>query len=102
MTLRCYKSRIGFAGNIVYQYSEGKFNRQDLAAVPEVSKHAAFADLLRRNPGITATDFEKLACKNNLGRNAARNWINEGVAIREDVTCERGPKNRSRYTLRED
>jgi hypothetical protein len=101
MTLRCYKSRFGFAGNVVYRYADGRFNRQEAPVEKENVLHSALTALLRDNPGITATAFAKLASEKGYGRNKARSWLNEGVAIRKDIKCEPLEKNGSRYTLLE-
>lgn len=77
--LRCYKSRLGFGGEILYRYTGDRFvlDRDPNAASRNVN--GQLADLLRMNPGIKATDFEVLAMKQDLGRKRAREYLHDGV-----------------------
>jgi len=85
--LRCYKSRLGFAGELLYRYTGDRFvlDRDPNAASRNVN--GQLTDLLHMNPGIKATDFEVLAIKQALGRKRAREYLHNGVragVIRRD------------------
>jgi energy-coupling factor transporter ATP-binding protein EcfA2 len=82
LVLRCYKSRFGFAGEVVYEYAGGRFL---LAQQPEAASQTLSEQLtvlLRLNPGVNAKKFEELASERGLGRNRARQFLEEGILAR--------------------
>jgi hypothetical protein len=95
LKLRCFKSRLGFAGEVVYQCTGGRLSRVQNRGGNDESR---FRELLRAHPGITTSEFERLATEGKLGRNLARNWLTEqfnlGAVNRESVG-----KNGFRYFL---
>jgi hypothetical protein len=100
LTLRCFKSRIGFSGLIVYQYAGGKFVRDERHDAPARSVADQLTDLLRQNPGIRTKGFEDAAVKKGLGRNNARDFLSNsvlsGAVRREDL----GRNRFSHYLLK--
>lgn len=65
------------AQEIVFAYRDGLF-------VPEAGPTSRptsemLADLLKANPGIKTAAFEELARDKGLGRNRARQFLDEGV-----------------------
>ncbi len=79
LRLRCFKSRYGFAGELTYQYVEGKFTRLEASVPPAQVKAEGFIELLRQNPNVTGSRFEELAAKCGLGRNQGRDWLAASV-----------------------
>jgi hypothetical protein len=79
LNLRCFKSRYGFSGSLVYFYASGKFVRDDRDDAPARSAADQLTELLRANPGIRTKQFEDAALKKGLGRNRARDFIADGV-----------------------
>jgi predicted ATP-dependent serine protease len=98
--LRCFKSRFGLAGNLVYQYADGKFVRQDVGEEPNPTSDAALSQLIRDAPAITRTAFEALASAKGLGRNKTRKWLDNALATGR-VICTKGANNASHFRLRE-
>jgi energy-coupling factor transporter ATP-binding protein EcfA2 len=79
LVLRCFKSRFGFAGSVIYTYTNGQLlQAQEPEAVTRTVTEQ-FTALLRLNPGINGKKFESLASERKLGRNRARAFLNAGV-----------------------
>lgn len=88
ITLRCFKSRIGFSGLISYRYAGGKFLRDERQDAPARTVADQLSDLLRQNPGIRTKEFEDAAVRKGVGRNKARDFLADSVlsgAIRREV-----------------
>jgi hypothetical protein len=100
LTLRCFKSRVGFSGLIVYQYAGGKFVRDEHQDAPARSVANQLTDLLRQKPGIRTKEFEDAAGKLGLGRNRARDFLADGV-LSGAVRREPGRRNQFRHYLPE-
>jgi len=96
--LRCFKSRFGFAGELIYHYADGQFLKDEDHNVAIRRVDQDLADLLRANPFIDAKLFEALATKRGLGRNRARKFLNDGV-LAGTVNRESAAKNRRVYCL---
>ncbi len=79
LTLRCFKSRPGFTGSIVYRYAGGKFLRDERPDAPARSVADRLTAILRQNPGIGTRKFEEEAVSQSLGRQQARDFIENGV-----------------------
>lgn len=77
--LRCFKSRFGLCGELIYRYDDGRVSRDERGHAPERTLADQLTALLRVNPGITTQRFEELAAKQNLGRNRARDFLSNGV-----------------------
>jgi hypothetical protein len=98
--LRCFKSRFGFCGELVYRYDCGKVTRDESVHAPARAEADQFAALLRLNPGITSTAFEDKAAAAGLGRNRARAYINDGV-LTGFIIRKTGRKNAQMHALKE-
>jgi len=98
LNLRCYKSRYGFSGSIVYRYAGGRFVRDEREDAPAIVAADQLTALLRTNPGIGAKEFVNLAVKANLGRNRARDFLADGF-LAGTVRRDPGTKNRQHYYL---
>ena len=96
--LRCFKSRFGFAGEIVYHYSDGQFVQDQDPDSPSTTMAKQLGSILRANPGIGAREFDHLALKEGVSRASARNWLNDGV-LSGDIERKQGSQNRWRYSL---
>jgi hypothetical protein len=97
IVLRAYKSRLGFAGELIYQYADGRFIREDAAEVGQTITEQLTV-LLRLNPGVTAKGFEDLANERGLGRNRARGFLGDGIRCKA-VRFEPSAKGGKRYFL---
>lgn len=76
MELRAFKQRISVEPSLHLQYRNGKF----VTNTGEVAKTVAeqLVDLLKGNPGISATEFRKLASAKGLGRNVGATFLSNG------------------------
>ena len=79
LTLRCFKSRAGLGGSIVYRYAGGQFLRDERPGAPARSVADRLTAILRQNPGIGTRKFEEEAVSQSLGRQQARDFIENGV-----------------------
>jgi hypothetical protein len=87
--LRCYKSRFGNTGDVVYHYRDGLFVRDEDRLAPVKTVTQQLTELLSINAGVTKAEFENMAAEKGLGRNRARDFAN-GPRVRR----EKGMKNR--------
>jgi len=99
--LRCYKSRFGFAGEILYHYRGGRFERDLEAAAPSRTVAEQLTSLLRTNPGASVVEFERLAVDNDLGRARARTFLSDGV-LSGAIRREKGAGRAMRHYLTAD
>jgi hypothetical protein len=95
--LRCYKSRLGFAGELIYHYRDGRFERS-LEHEPFKTDAEQLSAILRDNPGIEAVPLDKLCTAAKLGRDRCRKIL-KGWQERGEIKVLKGEKNRSRYYL---
>jgi hypothetical protein len=93
--LRCFKSRYGFSGELVYQYADGRFLRDDMVEARQTVAEQLTV-ILRLNPGITARKFDELVNDRGLGRNRGRTFLNDGV-LAGTIQRRAGPKNEKRH-----
>jgi hypothetical protein len=52
LCLRCYKSRFGFAGELLYRYNASQFVRDQDPSAPSQTISERLTELLRTNPGM--------------------------------------------------
>jgi hypothetical protein len=97
LVLRPYKSRIGAAGEISYEYADGQFLRGD-AGEARHTVSDQLTELLRTNPGITGRKYEELATTRSISRERAREFLNAGV-FAGSVRRESGQRNAKRFFL---
>lgn len=100
LRLRCFKSRYGFGGEVIYNYADGQFTRNS-STTPAQTASDQLEALLRMHPGIAGSKFELMAADAGLGRNRARNWLDDGV-LSGRVVRERFGRNGYRYYLASD
>jgi len=98
LLLRCYKHRFGFAGEITYDYADGRLLQRIEPEAASETVTEQFTVLLRLNPGISARGFDQKAADRGLGRNRARQWLNDGVSSGA-IRYEPGAHNGRRYFL---
>lgn len=94
--LRCFKSRFGLTGDIVYNYAGGLFLRDDSPTAQAKTASQILRELLRLNPGITQVEFEGRAIKAGIARSKARDFILDGISERS-IDLQPGAKNAKRY-----
>lgn len=94
--LRCFKSRFGFSGEIVYHYADGRMVRDERSHAPERTAAELLTGILRLNPGITAGDFENRAFRQGIARGRARDFLGDGV-LEGSIERKSGPKNAKQY-----
>lgn len=100
LTLRCFKSRYGFTGSIIYHYADGFFVRDRRADAPAINSADQLTALLRQNPGIGTRQFEDEAAKQSIGRQRARDFLSNGV-LSGVIRREDAGRNRFRHYLTE-
>ena len=93
--LRPFKARLTFAGDIVYKYAEGRLVRDESRTAPAKTVTAQLRNLLRMNPGITVSEFEKRAAGEGVARARAREFVTQGV-LDCSIKRESGPNNKHR------
>jgi archaellum biogenesis ATPase FlaH len=96
--LRCFKSRFGFSGELVYRYAGGKLTRDIDQGAPAKAMTERLTDLLRSNPGISKTNFEARSGELGLGRNSAREFV-AAKLLSGAIRKETGKKNSTRLFL---
>jgi hypothetical protein len=82
--------RFSATPELVFRYVHGEFEVDERGALPSVTE--SLGVLLRAHPGIRAAEFESLAAEKNLGRNRARQFLQEGVAT-DAVSMVRGERS---------
>ncbi len=101
LVLRCFKSRYGLGGSLIYRYADGRFIRDERPDAPARSVADQLTALLRQNPGIGARAFEEKAGKERIGRQRARDFLANGILV--DVICrEKAGRNGFKHHLRDD
>jgi hypothetical protein len=96
--LRCYKSRFGFSGELLYHYTGGRFVRDQDVNAPSRTVTEQLTSLLRANPGATVVEFERLSVDHGLGRARARQLLSEGV-LSGAIRREKGAGRTMRHSL---
>lgn len=88
LTLTAFKARVVVEEEIALTYVDGDFIPQNLRH----AKQEQLNELLRKNPGITKSQFEELARPMRVSRQDVRDFIDFGVGIGTVIT-KRGEKN---------
>lgn len=98
LEFRPFKQRFSVDAVLRIQYRDGIFSVDQ----SEVSKNVTeqLRDLLKANPGTTKAQFEALGAERNLGRNRARDFLENGVKG-GTVRVELGPNNRKLHSWAE-
>jgi hypothetical protein len=94
--LRCYKSRYGFCGEIVYHYADGRMIRDERSHAPERTAAELLTGILRLNPGITGGDFETKAFRDGITRSRVREFLTDGM-LEGSIDRKTGSKNTKKY-----
>jgi GTPase SAR1 family protein len=100
LSLRCYKSRYGFSGSLIYNYAGGLFLRDERVDAPARTAADQLTSILRTNPGITSREFDELSAKAGVARSRARVFLDNGI-LSGEVRREIGAKNQRRHYLAE-
>jgi hypothetical protein len=90
LTSRCFKSRYGFVGEIIYRYNGGKLTRDDSARGKAQAGNDKLRDILRQCQPATKTAFEDLAGKSRVTRAAVRQFVDLGLEDRSIATTPPG------------
>lgn len=93
--LRCFKSRYGLTGDLVYLYAGGQLIRDQSRVAPERTAADVLRKLLRLNPGIPIAEFEKRAVAEGIARSKARDFVKDGV-LEGSIDRETLPNNKQR------
>ena len=97
LVLRPYKSRMGAAAEISYEYCGGRFVRGDATDARQTVNDQLTA-ILRTNPAINSSQFEDLAAGRGIPRAQARAFLADGVRA-GFVTRKTGERNSKTYAL---
>lgn len=90
LTLRCFKSRYGFVGSLLYRYDGGKFRRDDSARGKAQAGNDKLVGILRQCQPATKTEFESLAQKAGVSRAAVREFVELGLGDRSVAATPAG------------
>jgi len=99
LILRPFKNRLGFTGELSYQYAGGRFIRGDEMEARQTASEQLTA-LLRLNPGVTVRKLDHLVNARGIGRDRARRFLSDGV-LSGAIRRETGRKNERRHYLTE-
>jgi hypothetical protein len=99
LVLRTFKSRFGFAGELTYEYTGGRFIRGDAHDVRQTINEQ-LTGILRLNPGVTSRRFEELVSGMSLGRNQGRRFLADGM-LSGSIRREHGNGNTKLHFLEE-
>jgi archaellum biogenesis ATPase FlaH len=88
LTLTAFKARVIVEEEIAFNYVDGEFIPQNLIEV----KTDNLTQLLRANPGITKSEFEKMAMEARFSRSDVRTFIDTGIGFGSLLT-RRGERN---------
>jgi hypothetical protein len=97
--LRCFKSRFGFTGAIIYRYENGFFRRDEEAHAVSRAVTAQLTTLLSMNPGVTQNEFERLAFAVGVSRDQSRTFLHVGIEFNQ-IRIETGARKSRRHYLR--
>lgn len=98
LVLRCYKSRFGFGGELVYDYADGNLmQRQEAGAVSQTVAEQLTV-LLRLNPGVNGSQFKKLATERSIPAKRAEQFLHGGI-LAKTVAYESGKRRERFYCL---
>jgi hypothetical protein len=95
LRLKAFKMRFSATPELVCQYVNGEFVVDDRGGAPTVTE--SLGALLKANPGIRAAAFENLAAEKNLGRNRARQFLQNGLATRTVSMISGGGNTKTFY-----
>jgi hypothetical protein len=98
LTLKCYKSRYGLSGDLIYRYAGGNMMRDDTPSAVSRTNAEKLTELLRQNPGIQTVDFERQAGQLGIARKRVRDFVKDGET-EGVVVVTKGPGRSQRYRL---
>jgi archaellum biogenesis ATPase FlaH len=90
--LRCFKSRFGFAGAILYRYADGRMTKDGDRAADACATTGQLTAILRENPQSTLRTLLKLAQVKGIGRIKVQDFLETGVHFGQ-VRRVPGPRN---------
>jgi len=88
LSLTAFKARVSVHGELAFNYVDGDFAPQNLIE----AKNDNLTQLLRTNPGITKSDFEKMAMEARFSRSDVRNFIDTGIGF-GNILTRKGERN---------
>lgn len=95
LRLRAFKSRFSSQPELVLKYNNGEFETGEQQS--PASTYDLLTELLRKNPGICAKDFEARAIESGLGRDPSRDFIDRGLRSGR-IKYQKGRHNTRSYT----
>jgi hypothetical protein len=95
LDIRAFKQRISVISHLHVRYDDGNFKTEERHAPQDATER--LVEMLKANPGITGSEFEKLAAVRGLGRNRARQFLRTGCAS-ETVRFDHGSGNRREHS----
>jgi hypothetical protein len=98
LELRPFKQRFSVEPVMRILYHDGIFNLDHTEVRRSITEQ--LCDLLKANAGVTKSQFELLAAERGLGRNRARDFLQDGAQGRT-VRVEIGPNNRKFHSWAE-
>lgn len=98
MRLRTFKARsAAIDSDLIMRYENGNFVSDDQPTAVAKTVTEQLIELLKRNPGIKAREFEQRAADAGLGWGRARQFLKNGIAC-GDISVEKGPRNQQFHT----
>lgn len=99
LRLKAFKTRFVTLTELILTYRDGRFEAGQQEARATIYDHLVL--LLKANQGITASKFEALAQDKGLGRDRARNFLNDGIKTGR-IRVEKGTHNTRSHTFVDD
>lgn len=91
-------TRFDSPSEVICRKRDNRFVRDESAGAATKTVTAQLFDLLRMNPGVGSNAFQKLAADRGLGRNRARQFLNDKV-VEGHVRLDYGPQRSQRHFL---
>jgi hypothetical protein len=98
VVVRCYKSRFGFSGQVVYDYAHGELSLKESGDRTPETLNEKLTSIIRTNPGICSTAFEKLAAKLSIPNHRAREFLAAGI-LTKSIRREAGKRMKYHHFL---
>jgi hypothetical protein len=96
--LKAFKGRFAIDRDIILLYQRGEFISDSRASAGIQTVTEQLTTLLKADPGIKKSEFERFAAEQQLGRNKARAYLDLGVATGR-IILTKGSRNARVYNL---
>lgn len=96
LRLKAFKTRFLVEDDLIFHYRDGVFEPDERSNAVSRTVTEQLTGLLRQNPGILTGEFETLAVAKGLGRDRARQFLDDGIRmgyVRPEAHGKRGQRH---------